>query len=95
MAKALIKADVRTRASFFGVLRSQHEKRRSYGELSFSLSCDDHKRNICYVILEWESFKSLNHFLNSSASKDILDEWPAEEILEVLRLREIGDEFEA
>jgi hypothetical protein len=95
MAKALIKADVRGRASFFNALRSQHEKRRGFGELSFSLNCDDHKRNICYVILEWESFSSLNRFLGSSISKEILDEWPAEEIFEVLGLREIGDEFEA
>lgn len=43
MAKALIKADVRGRASFFNALRSQQEKRRGFGELSFSLNCDDHK----------------------------------------------------
>lgn len=94
MASALIKVDSRSRAVLFDFLKLQQQKRQVFGEISFSLNSDDDKRHICYVILNWVTFKELDKFLDSKSSNEIFDEWPVEEIIEVVRLREIGDKFE-
>ena len=94
MASALIKVDSRSRAAFFAFLKLQQQKRQVFGEISFSLNSDDDKRHICYVILNWTTFKELNKFLDSKSSQEIFNEWPVEEIIEVVCLREIGDKFE-
>lgn len=94
MASALIKIDSRSRATFFDFLKLQQQKRQEFGEVSFSLNCDDDKRHICYVILNWVTFTDLNKFLDSKSSNEIFNEWPVEEIIEVVRLRQIGDKFE-
>lgn len=51
MAKAMIKVDVRRRATLFDTLKAQQENRRSHGEIGFSLCIDNNKRHIGYVIL--------------------------------------------
>lgn len=91
MAKAIIKVDVRNRNSLHDILKMQHELRRPLGERSFSYCVDNKKRNIGYVILEWESLRSLHRFLESPQAKEMIAKWPIEETLEVLELYDITE----
>lgn len=93
MAKAIIKVDVRRRNSLLETLQTQHELRRPYGERSFSYCVDNKKRNIGYVILEWDSLRSLHRFLESPQAKEMMATWPIEEILEVLELYDINEDI--
>jgi quinol monooxygenase YgiN len=90
-AKALVKVNVRGRASLFETLQAQHSQRMTHGELSFSLWVDDNKRNICFVMLEWESLRSLNRFLESPIAKEFIDQWPIEEALEIRALYDLTE----
>ena len=92
MAKLIIRVDVRSRSKLLAALEAEHEQRRAYGELGFSLCINDAKRNIGYVILDWKSFASLEQFIDSNDAREILKKWPVEEILEVLKLRDIAEE---
>jgi hypothetical protein len=91
MAKAIIKVDVRNRSSLHETLKAQHELRRSLGERAFSYCIDNKKRNIGYVILEWESLHSLHRFLGSHQAKEMMSKWPIEEIFDVLELYDITE----
>ena len=93
MAKAIIKVDVRARTSLFEVLQAEHEQRRTYGELAFSLCIDNKKRNICYVILEWISLRSLHRFLESPEAKEMIRNWPTVETIEVLELYDMTEDI--
>jgi len=95
MAKAIVKVDVRNRASLLEALQAQHEQRRRHGELAFSLCIDNNKRNIGYVILEWTSLHSLHQFLKSLEAKKMMEGWPTEETLEVLELYDLTENMNA
>ena len=95
MAKALIKVDVRSRATLLEMLRTQQEQRRVHGERSFSFCVNDDARHIGYIILEWESFRSVRKFVDSSFSRELIAEWPVVEVFEVLALRDIADDYDA
>jgi hypothetical protein len=91
MARVLVKVDVRRRAALLACLREQQPKREALGETSFTFGVNDALRHIAYVVLEWESFESARHFVDSPHSLYLLKEWPVEEVLEVVKLRDIDD----
>ena len=91
MAKALIKVDVRRPASLLESLQAQHSQRKIHGELNFSFWIDDNKRNIGYIMLEWESLRSLHRFLESATVKELIGQWPIEETLEILALYDLAE----
>ena len=93
MARVLVKVDVRRRASLLEFLREQQPKRKVVGERSFSFSVNDDARHIGFVIMEWESFDSARHFVDSPNSKHLLGDWPVAEVLEVLALRDIAEDY--
>jgi len=95
VAKALIKVDVRKRASLLEALRAQQEFRQGHGEVGFSLCVDNNKRHIGYVILEWASLKSLNEFLESAHVQETVASWPVVEVLEVLELYDLEKDMNA
>lgn len=95
MAKAIIKVDVRSRTLLLEVLQGQQQERRTHGGGAFSLNIDNNQRNIGYIILEWDSFKSLHRFLHSADAERMMSSWPIEEILEVLELRDIIEDIGA
>jgi hypothetical protein len=93
MARVLVKVDVRRRASLLEFLREQQPKRAALGEISFTFAVNDDARHIGYVILEWESFEGARHFVDSPHSKYLLADWPVAEILEVLKLKDVADDY--
>lgn len=93
MDRALIKVDVRRRRALFEVLQSQHEQRKACGEIGFSFFIDENKRHIGYIIFEWESLDSLDRFLRSDELTEVIDQWPVEEVLEVIALRDMKKFF--
>jgi quinol monooxygenase YgiN len=93
MARILVKADIRRKSDLLDLLRSQQPRRQILGELSFSFSVDDDARHIGYIILEWESFESVRKFVNSPASHELIAEWPIANVLELLALRDIADDY--
>jgi len=95
LAKAIIKVDVRSRASLLEVLQAQHAQRQNHGEIAFSLCIDNNKRNIGYVILEWTSLRSLHRFLESPEAKEMMCGWPTEDTLEVLELYDLAEDMNA
>jgi hypothetical protein len=58
----------------------------------YSLHINDAKRNIGYVLLDWESLRSLEQFIDSGNAREILMNWRVEEIFEVIKLKQIVDE---
>lgn len=93
MAKAIIKVDVRNRAALVQVLKEQQEERQVYGESSFSFCVDNNQRHIGYVTLEWSSISSIKTFINSLNFQRMIADWPIEELLETLELRDIKNDI--
>ena len=92
MARVLVKVDVRGRATLLEFLLKQRSKREAIGEKSFTFGVNDDARHIGYVILEWKSFESARHFVDSPNSKYLIGDWPVAEVFEVLALRDIADD---
>jgi hypothetical protein len=93
MAKVLIKVDVRRKSAMLEILRTQKARRQALGENSFSYAVNDDARHVAYIILEWKSFESARSFVDSPASKDMISEWPLEEVFEVLVLRDMANDY--
>jgi quinol monooxygenase YgiN len=92
MAKILFEVDARVRAALYTKLEEQKHVRATHGEISFSMSIDDNARHISYVFLNWESLASAQNFLESAASREIVDQWPIEEVFRAIPLREFPEE---
>ena len=97
MARALIKVDLQGASvpGFFKAIKTQHDRRRAYGERRCSYEIDNRKRHTGYVTLEWESLSSLERFIYSAAWKALLKEWPVFEVLEVVTLFDINEDINA
>ena len=91
MARVLVKVDVRQRASLLRVLREQQPKRAALGETAFTYGVNNDLRHIGYVTLEWNSFEGARHFVDSPHSLHLFKEWPVEEILEIIKVKDIDD----
>ena len=91
MTKVLFEVDVRYPVKLFEKLREQQSKRTACGETSFSMHMDDNARHVAYVFLEWESLKSAQAFLQSSLSHELVREWPIEEVLGAVPLKDFSE----
>ena len=91
MARVVVKVDVRRRASLLKVLREQQPKRAALGETSFTFGVNDDLRHVGYVTLEWGSFEGARHFVDSPHSTHLLKEWPIEEVIEIIKVKDIDD----
>ena len=89
MDKLLFQVDVRSRARLLDTLREQRPERAALGEVSFGLYVDDDARHVGYVLLEWESLKSAQAFLQSPKSHELVAEWPIERVLSATALQDI------
>jgi quinol monooxygenase YgiN len=94
-AVAMIKVDVRSGSSLLTALEAGQGQRSTYGELGYSVYTDDAQRHISYVLLNWESLRSLEQFMDSENSRKILMSWPVQEIFEVILLRDMVEEYGA
>ena len=90
MCRVFFQVDVRRPAALLEALRQQQPRRAALGELAFALHIDDNARHIGYVALDWESVASAHRFLESAESKALVSEWPIEEVLSVVPLREVA-----
>jgi hypothetical protein len=88
-ARAMVRVDVRSCSRLLTALEAGSAQRRAHGELGYSLYINDAKRNIGYVLLDWESLRSLEQFFESNDAREILMNWPVEEIFEVIKLQHI------
>ena len=93
MAKILFEVDSRKRATLFAKLTEQAAKRAEFGEIGFAVEVDDNARHVCYVLLEWESLSSAHRFLASPASRELVAEWPIEEVLGAVPLYNLGEQL--
>ena len=90
MCRVLFQVDVRHPAALLEALRQQQPRRTELGELAFALHIDDNARHVGYVALEWESVASAHRFLESPASKALVNEWPIEEVFSAIALRDVA-----
>jgi hypothetical protein len=91
MARVLVKVDVRRRAELLAYLHEQQPKRQALGETSFTYGVNDDLRHVGYVVLEFESFESARHFVDSPHSLYLLRDWPVEEVLDVVKVKDLND----
>ena len=82
-------------AALFAKVAEQVPRRAKHGERSFSLHVDDNARNVCYVLLEWESLPSAHRFLQAPVSQDLVAEWPIEKVLGAIPLYDLGEQLAA
>ena len=92
MAIVLFEVDARYPGKLHDKLIEQQSLRAVCGEVSFSMCIDDNARHISFVFLRWESLASAQRFLESKISHDLVAQWPIEEVLGAIPLRDYPSE---
>ncbi len=93
MTKLLFEVDCRWPVKLYEKLVQQRPQRAMLGENGFTMHIDDNARHVAYVFLEWKSLPSAHAFLQSTASQEIVAEWPIEKVLGAMPLTDFAETY--